>query len=120
MASGFDCRPIQVLQEGQDITFNGAVISRIDKVYIVSQPDQTREIQCVNENNADKLEFLSQRARGVYIASVGRPDLAFGFAVASQVITQDCESVMALNKQIRNSKTVPEVATWIRNCASGP
>lgn len=63
-ASRFDYKPIKVLQEGKGIILKEAPISDIDKLYIVSQSDHIRNLQCLHERNIDKSGFLAQRARG--------------------------------------------------------
>lgn len=50
---------------------------------------------------------MAERARGAYIAAAGRPDLPFGFAYASQILTPDEVSIRALNLQIQKAKRNP-------------
>lgn len=48
--------------------------------------------------------------RGAYIAAVARPDLTFGFAVSSQVVSPNAESIKFLNNVIRTSEDTVDLS----------
>lgn len=100
MASRIDCKPTKMLLEGNQVMFNGASISFKNGTYAISMKDHITKLQLLDPSIVDKPSFMTQRARGAYIAAVGRPDLTFGFAVASQVLEPDEKSAQELNKLI--------------------
>lgn len=53
----------------------------------------------------DKKEFVTDRARGAYIAAVCRPYLTSAFSSSSQIISPDSSAVKALNKNLDLAKT---------------
>lgn len=101
----FLCKPKIVLEDGKSMRFNGATISLADNVVTLNQPDHIAKLQKVSEGSVDQSSFVSQRARGAYIASVCRPDLTFGFAVCSQVVKADKIAARRLNKAIDRAKS---------------
>jgi hypothetical protein len=51
----------------------------------LTQKDQERKIQPVNKKKDNpQQEYLEQRARGVYIASICQPEASFDLSVAAQ------------------------------------
>lgn len=109
MSKRFDCKPAQTLSEGGTITFNGADIGLVNGIYYMSQNEHINRLANINEEIVDKSEFVTQRARGAYIASVARPDLSFGFAQASQVIEPDKTAAIKMNKHIARSKANADI-----------
>lgn len=104
MSARFDCKPHEVLDNNKSIRFNGACITMEDGNYLISQPDHIQKLQGVQTNNIEKSQYIAQRARGAYIASVPRPDLSYEFAVASQVADPDRQSVEKMNCAIKHCR----------------
>lgn len=97
MVSSLECKPTEILSDGMYISFNDAYIS-------ISQDDQSGRLQEVTPDEANKEEFVAQRARGSYIAAVARSYLTFGVFVASQILIPDFGAVRDLNEHIKNAK----------------
>jgi hypothetical protein len=71
--AGFLAKPTQQLTADNDLTFNGAQISRSADSLTVSQSDQAKKIELLNTTDISREEYVSQRARGAYISSVCQP-----------------------------------------------
>lgn len=107
MASRFDCKPTKVLRDGRNILFNGTNTELKDRVYKSSQVDHGKRLVLISDVRVIKEELATQRARGAYIASVGRADLTFGFASTSKVIKSDEQAAKYLNKHIMSAMDSP-------------
>jgi hypothetical protein len=100
----FPSKPRQELTPTDPIQFNGAVIQLIttdrlltDRSLSVSQQRQISRIELVKD--AD--DYVTQRARRAYIATVSQLERAFGFFFAAQVTnTPTKEQIDFLNKQL--------------------
>lgn len=104
MSRKFDCKEATVLDEGFTIKFNGASIS-IDKgSYCIYQPDHTAKRGHLPHLEVSVESFVFQRARGAYIAAVGRPGLPFGFAHVSKVLKADESCIRFINHFIQLAK----------------
>lgn len=97
----FDCKPATPLKEGERIRFNGAFIGLDNGEYTVTQQEHIQKLNFLSETSPEKDAFTSERARGAYIAAICRPDLCYGFSVASQVVEPGQEDVKFLNRHIR-------------------
>lgn len=129
IAASIMSKPVQMLTNKTPLMFNGAVLQKkSDNSIEVTQPRQCQNLAMIQEFPRDntssrgmvrkglsiKDQFVAQRARGAYIASVCQPEATFDYSVAAQMshsifpkdITQD-ERVKQLNKridwQIKNS-----------------
>lgn len=70
----------------------------------MQQDFQIRQLSVLKESTtADKTSFISQRARGAYICSLSRPDLASVFAILAQAQDPTVENVRDLNILIRQA-----------------
>ncbi|KAI0991645.1 hypothetical protein K3495_g16542 [Podosphaera aphanis] len=94
----FDAKPIQELTENNPIIFNGAHISISNTTISVTQHDQVSKIALLKDTC--KHEYVSQRARGSYIASVCQPQVAFGLSHAAQITNPTSIDVTRLNKSL--------------------
>src|ERR1043165_1842018 len=75
----------EFLNEGSTLRFNGATISHKDGRIHVSQPEQVTRVYTVIAGKEESLEaYISQRARGAYIASMCRLDLSYVFTIVAQ------------------------------------
>ena len=100
----FISKPRQELTINSPIFFNGAVVSlELDGSLMFKQPRQVSKIQLVNTTTLETTtqNYIAQRARGAYIATVSQPESAFGFSVAAQISgTPSDDQVKFLNKQL--------------------
>ncbi|KAI0994111.1 hypothetical protein K3495_g14072 [Podosphaera aphanis] len=87
----FDANPIQELTKSSPINFNGAHIS-----ISVTHHDQVTKIVLLKDTCKHK--YVSQRARGSYIASVCQPQVAFGLSYVAQITNPTSLDMTRLNK----------------------
>jgi hypothetical protein len=82
----------------EPIYFNGVILKLEATGSIsISQSRQTKKIELVK--NSD--EYIAQRARGAYIATVSQPERAFGYSFGAQVSGEPTdEQIKFLNKQL--------------------
>lgn len=104
----FLSNPKNILNDGQKLKFKGGIISKVDRVVTLTQPQQIFKLEKISVFKVELSSFISQRTRGAYIASVCRPDLTFGFAVCSLVTNPDKIAATRLNKFIDIAKSTPE------------
>lgn len=90
--------------DGETLTFNGADISLRQNVYSLTQRDHINRFSTLAEERINMSEFVSERARGAYIAAVCRPDITFGFAQCSKVTQLNVSAVKVLNKMIETAQ----------------
>jgi hypothetical protein len=119
----FTAKERQVLTADNSLKFNGGIIKIIDNSGTISL---TQERQCKNlkpvrkeptnstssrgavrNNLTEKDQFVAQRARGAYIATMCQPEAAYDLSVAAQSTEYTHDDVRALNRrlqwQIKNS-----------------
>jgi hypothetical protein len=99
--AGFLAKPTQQLTADNNLTFNGAQISRSTDSLTVSQSDQAKKIKLLDPYDIDKEEYVSQRARGAYISSVCQPQVAFGLLYAAQTTDPQKDDVNKLNRCLK-------------------
>jgi hypothetical protein len=63
--------------------------------------NQSKKLKLVNVNSPDfKQEYLEQRARGAYIATICQPEASYNLSVAAQQQDPTEEDVKLLNKRL--------------------
>ena len=103
----FKSKQVDVLSDGKTISFNGAQITKEGDAYILFQKDHINRMQPLDTKNLSADDYVSQRARGGYIASTCRPDLMFGFSYAAQFPDPTEENFKFLNKVIGKALSTP-------------
>ena len=113
--AGFLAKDREQLQPGKDLKFNGAVVHLDNSTITLTQVCQCQNLQLVTNKEATttssrgtvhkdlttKEQYIAQRARGAYIASVCQPEAAFDLSVAAQAAPEPTEGdVKALNMRI--------------------
>ncbi|KAI0997416.1 hypothetical protein K3495_g10772 [Podosphaera aphanis] len=99
--------PIQKLKFDDPLLFNGCTISIAKDGYIVNltQKGQGKFLSEIDPNAEDfKRDFIRQRARGAYIASICQPEAAFDCSVAAQHQNPGKEEIEALNRRLKWQK----------------
>lgn len=94
----FQAKDVEKLMPGCSMTFNGAKITLSSDS---STLNITQEYQCENlsiANNRD--EYIAQRARGAYIATVCQPQATFDLSQASQTTLPTTDQIKKLNKRL--------------------
>jgi hypothetical protein len=114
--AGFLAKDREHLAVDQPIKFNGCTIRLTEQGNVTI----TQENQCNNLNLVDlkptsttssrgvirnalstKEQYVAQRARGAYIASMCQPEASFDLSFAAQVTSPQKDDVTALNKRIQ-------------------
>jgi hypothetical protein len=96
-------KPRDELTSKSPLIFNGCVLKMIPETdaMVLLQKDQGKKLQAVNEKGENpKQEYLEQRARGAYIASICQPEAAFDLSVAAQHQDPTKDNIGALNKRL--------------------
>jgi hypothetical protein len=103
------------LTSAHDLKFNGGIIHyENDGSITLTQERQCKNLQVVSDKNTTttssrgairqnlttKEQYIAQRARGAYIASVCQPEAAYDLSVAAQATEMTENDVKALNKRL--------------------
>jgi hypothetical protein len=81
------------------LLFNGCILS-LNKDSITLRPKgQGKKINVVN-TDSPKQDYVEQRARGAYIASICQPEASFDLSVAAQHQEPTKDDALALNKRL--------------------
>lgn len=99
-ATLFQSSPLETLMENSTMTFNGAALKKENDNPLLSAPKHVAKLKVVEIEKAPREDYVSQRERGAYIASVCRPDLSFRFPYATQFPEPKKKEFKALNKAI--------------------
>jgi hypothetical protein len=111
----FKAKERERLTPDHDLKFNGAIIHAETTGITLTQERQCKKLKVVNtknststssrgavrENLSIKDQYVAQRARGAYIASVCQPEAAYDLSVASQTVEPTEQDITALNKRIQ-------------------
>lgn len=76
--------------------------NQIKNLQLVTTKDETLKGARgkVRQNVSPKDQYVAQRARGAYIATVCQPEAVFNFSFAAQTVNLDDSDVKALNKRL--------------------
>lgn len=96
----FDCKSQFILEEEYPVMFNGTLITKNDDGYILTQSAHIEKLSTVVTAVVNEIVFVSERARGAYIATVSRPDLTFGFSICSKYCNPNAAAVKRLKNVI--------------------
>lgn len=100
----FIAKPQRILKIGDTVDFNGSRIAIMPDAILTTQKDQAEKLAIVDvkAKAADRLQqYIEQRARGAYIASICQPEATFDYSSAAQVKDPVEKDVTALNKRIK-------------------
>jgi ribosomal protein S15P/S13E len=99
--AGFRSKPKISLSKSSPLEFNEGRITLLDDHLSLRQKDQGSKLKLVNvkaKNFAQ--QYLEQRARDPYLASVYQPKAAFDLSAAAQVSNPTPKDAAALNKRL--------------------
>lgn len=100
--AGLLAKPQRVLQEGDTEDFNGCKITLKNGTVVIRQKGQADRLEQVKIGAADrKQQYVAQRARGAYIATICQPEAAFDLSVAAQAKEPTDTEIETLNKRIQ-------------------
>lgn len=92
-------KPFEKLTSANPINFNGFIISLIGEKIMISQKKQVQDIQLLDQDFTRE-QYVSQRARGAYVATVSQPQAAFDLSFAAQTTEPTWEDAQYLNKRL--------------------
>jgi hypothetical protein len=99
--AAFNAKPKQVLSEDEPLAFNGGVVTLTQKSLTLRQKGQAMRLQPVDPTSPSaKQQYVEQRARGAYIASICQPEACFDLSSAAQHQDPTPDDVRALNRRI--------------------
>ncbi|KAI0993903.1 hypothetical protein K3495_g14281, partial [Podosphaera aphanis] len=90
-------KPVEKLTNDHPIDFNGFRITKIKGRSAITQEKQIKKIQLL-DNTFTKEDYVQQRARGAYIATVSQPQAAFALSYAAQVTEPTSNDACFLNR----------------------
>jgi hypothetical protein len=110
----FIAKELEKLTIDTPIKFNGGIIQLTTNGIALTQECQCMNLKLVTTEPATstgargiartaltaKDQYIAQRARGAYIASVSQPEASFDLSFAAQVISPTIEDTKALNKRL--------------------
>lgn len=104
--AGFQTKELEELKPGYSINFNGAKISlSLDSSSIsVTQTSHFKNIS----KASSKDEYIAQRARGAYIATICQPQATFDLSQAAQIIEPTADQMKKLNTRLSLQKEYGE------------
>jgi transposase InsO family protein len=98
----FTAKPKQVLTAGEPLIFNGGIVSLDGDSITLRQKGQAGNLALVDADAPTlKQQYVEQRARGAYIASICQPEACFDLSSAAQHQDPTKEDVKALNRRIQ-------------------
>ena len=112
----FQVKPCEMLTKDHPIKFNGGLITLIDGKLFFNQERQCKNLTIVNckhpldttssrdivrKGVTPKDQYVAQRARGTYIATVCQLEAAFNLSFAAQVTNPIKEDARVLNKHLQ-------------------
>jgi hypothetical protein len=112
--AGFLAKGRERLTTNHDLKFNGGIIHLENDGITLTQERQCKNLKIVNSKNTTttssrgtirqdlsiKDQYIAQRVRGAYIASVCQPEAAYDLSVAAQTVELAEKDLKALNKRI--------------------
>lgn len=94
-------KPVEKLSDGNPLIFNCGKLIKDNRDIIFIQKGQAKRIEQVDHKSPTKnLDFLVQRARGAYIATICQPEVAYDLSVAAQYQNPTNEEILSLNKRL--------------------
>jgi hypothetical protein len=100
--AGFRSKPKTSLSKSSPLEFNEGRITLLDDHLSLRQKGQSSKLKLVDIKAKDYAQqYLEQRARGAYLASVCQPEAAFDLLAAAQASNSTPEDAAALNKRLQ-------------------
>lgn len=100
--AAFTAKPKQLLSEDEPLAFNGGIVTLNGGSITLRQKGQAKRLQPVDADALNtKQQYVEQRARGAYIASICQPEACFDLSSAAQHQEPTPDDVKALNRRIQ-------------------
>jgi hypothetical protein len=100
--AAFSAKPKQTLTADEPLLFNGGIISLDGDTITLQQKGQAKRLRLIDASSSDtKQQYVEQRARGAYIASICQPEACFDLSSAAQHQDPTLDDIKALNHRIQ-------------------
>jgi hypothetical protein len=100
--AAFSAKPKQLLTVDEPLIFNGGIVTLTGSTITLRQKGQATKLQPIDANAPNaKQQYVEQRARGAYIASICQPEACFDLSSAAQHQDPTPDDIKALNRRIR-------------------
>jgi len=100
--AGFKAKPSTILKVGDVGYFNGCKITVNEDSVMMQQKGQGDRLDLVKTGTDDtQHQYVVQRARGAYIATICQPEAAFDYSMAARAKDPSPEEIAKLNKRIQ-------------------
>lgn len=101
-AAKLTAKPKEQLEDGGSLQFNGGIVKRNGDTITLTQKGQGARLNLVDPMARDaKQQYVEQRARGAYLASICQPEACFDLSSAAQHQDPTSEDIAALNRRIQ-------------------
>ena len=94
----FLAKPYEALKTDGHLEFNGLKITLLPDGLQITQEKQASNIMELDQASFAKEQYVAQRARGAYLATVSQPQAAFPLSYAAQIINPTINDAKYLNK----------------------
>jgi hypothetical protein len=99
--ANLSAKPKEVLCSNTPLIFNGCILTQHEDAMELRQKEQAKKLKLVDAKSENfKHEYMEQRARGAYIATICQPEAAFDLSVAAQHQNPTDSEATALNKRL--------------------
>jgi hypothetical protein len=99
--ANLSAKPKEVLCSNTPLIFNGCILTQHEDAMELRQKEQAKKLKLVDAKSENfKHEYMEQRARGAYIATICQPEAAFDLSVAAQHQNPTESEATALNKRL--------------------
>jgi hypothetical protein len=101
--ASFSAKDKQFLTPKEPLTFNGGIVTLDnDGSITLRQKGQAQRLRLIDADAPDaKQQYVEQRARGAYIASICQPEACFDLSSAAQHQEPTPDDIKALNRRIQ-------------------
>jgi hypothetical protein len=100
--AAFKAKPKQLLSADEPLVFNGGIVALASHAITLRQKGQAKKLRLVDISAPEaKQQYVEQRARGAYIASICQPEACFDLSSAAQHQDPTPEDMKALNRRIQ-------------------
>jgi hypothetical protein len=100
--AGLVAKPKTFLSPDHPLEFNGCRLQLKGDDIIATQKGQAKQLKLVDHRATDApQQYVAQRARGAYIASICQPEASYDLSVAAQVRDPKDADTDALNKRVQ-------------------
>jgi hypothetical protein len=90
-------KPVEQLTPEHPIDFNGFIITMDGSDLTISQDKQIKQIELL-QKDFTKSQYVKERARAAYVATVSQPQAAFELSYAAQITEPTYDDVQYLNR----------------------